>query len=154
MIGISDAQWGVYKNIIDNAHTFFNQDVVIWRRLRTGLQRYGEDDPNNNSYDDINLRCLITYNIFRTWPINKNTPSGLLDRENEVMMLNKQYLQDAGFINSDGFFDFDPGNDLFIHKGQVYRSMGETPISQAKEDPLHFYIVLIRQRTETGNSKY
>ena len=154
MAYINPAQWQVYKNIINSAHKTFNQDILTWRRLTTGLQVFGEDDPQNNTYEDIQLEVLITYNIFRTWPITQNTPDGLLDRENIVMMLNKKYLSDLGYLNADGYFQFDPGKDKFFHHGQEYRAMGETPVSQAGDDPLHFYIILIRQKTETGNSKY
>ena len=154
MQGISDNQWAAYENIINNAHNYFNKAKVVWHRLTTGLQRYGEDNKSNNTYEEITLECLITYNIFRTWPINENTPSGLLDRENIVLMINRKYLTDLGYLNTDGFFAFDPGQDYFTHMGQTYRAMGETAVSQTKSDPLHFYIILIRQKTETGNSKF
>ena len=154
MVGISKAQWQVYKDIINNAHNIFNKDIVTWRRLITGLQPFGEDDPSLNGTEDIQLETLITYNIFRTWPITQNTPDGVLDRENIVLMFTKKYLSDLGYLNSDGYFHFDPGKDLFIHHGQEYRAMGETPISQAYDDALHIYIILIRQKTQTGESKY
>lgn len=154
MAMINSSQWQVYKNIINKAHDIFNQDTIIWKKLTTGLQLYGEDDISNDAYTDIPLKVLITYNIFRTWPITQSTPDGIMDRENIVMMLNKKYLLDLGYLNSDGYFEFDPGRDKFFHHGQEYKAMGETPVSQAGDDPLHFYIILIRQKTSTGNSKY
>jgi hypothetical protein len=154
MVGISPAMWQVYKNIINKAHDIFNKDIVTWRRLTTGLQPFGEDDVSNDSFEDIDLEVLITYNIFRTWPITQNTPEGILDRENIVLMFTKKYLLDLGYLNADGYFAFNPGRDTFIHHGQEYRAMGETPISQAYDDALHIYIILIRQKTPTGNSKY
>jgi len=148
------AQWTQYKNVIDLASESFNQDVVIWRRHTRGFQRYGEDTKANENYTDISLNTLVAYNIFRTWPMNKESIGGALDSENIVLVLNKQYLEDLGYLNADGFFAMDPGKDLFIHRGMEYRASGETEVAQAGSEVLMFYVVLGREETPTGSDKY
>jgi len=103
---------------------------------------------------DVTLNCLIAYNIFRVWPMSKETVGGQLDAENIVLILNKKYLEDAGYLNSDGFFAMDPGMDRFIHRGLEYRASGETEVAQAGDQALMFYIVLAREETPTGSDKY
>jgi len=151
---LTAAQWASYKAIINRASESFNQDIVIWRRQTRNFQRHGEDTPSVPATEDINLDCLIAYNIFRTWPMTDETVSGALDKENITMLLNKKYLLDNGYLNADGFFEIDPGVDIFFHHGITYRSAGETEVAQAGDDPLMFYIVLAREETPTGSAKY
>lgn len=151
---ISTAQWQVYKNTINKAHDSFNQDSITWRRHSRGLQRYGEDTKANENYDNIVLKCLIAYNIFRTFPMTIETTSGALDAEHIVLMLNKKYLEDLGYLNNEDFFDMDPGKDEFFHRGIKYRAAGETEVAQAGDEPLMFYVVLKREETKTGEAKY
>jgi hypothetical protein len=82
------------------------------------------------------------------------TVSGALDKENIVAMLNRDYLDGLGYLTADGMIDIDPGVDIFFHLGLEYRSAGETPISQAGDNPLHYYLVLKREETPTGTDKY
>lgn len=154
MVKLSDAQWATYRKIINNAHNYLNQDTITWVSYSYGFQRYGEDNPTLKNTINIDLKVLISYNIFRTWPMTDETPSGAIDKESILVMLNKDYLSDLGYLNSDGFFNFSPGNDYFIHRGQKYRSSGETFVGQAKDDPLHIYLILKREKTETGKDKY
>jgi len=151
---LSSAQWQIYKNVINSAHDSFNQDDVTWRRHTLGFQRYGEDLSNNETWTDITLKALIGYNIFRVWPMTKESIGGASDSENILMILNKKYLEDLGYLNSAGFFDMDPGKDIFMHRGIEYRSSGETEVAQAGDKPLLFYIVLSREETSTGEHKY
>lgn len=151
---LTTAQWTAYRNIINQAAESFNNDTITWRRFTRGLQRYGEDDGSNNNYTDITLNCLIAYNVFRTWPMTSETTSGALDKENIVVILNKDYLDGLGYLNVDKFFKMDPGKDIFIHRGIEYRSAGETEISQAGDDPLLYYIILSREESNTGDQTY
>ena len=151
---ISVSQWQTYRNIINKAHDSFSQDNIIWHRYSRGFQRYGEDTKGNENCDDIVLKCLIGYNFFKTLPITKETASGALDGENIVLMLNKKYLEDLGYLNNDNFFDMDPGKDSFTHRGLKYRAAGETEVAQAGNEPLMFYVILKREETETGEAKY
>ena len=151
---ISNGMWQVYKNLINKVHDDFNQDTITWKRFIRGKQRYGEDDISHDNYTDINLLCLIAYNVFRTWPMTAKSVAGDLDKESIVVILNKKYLEDLGYLNTNSFFDMDPGKDKFIHHGLEYRASGETQVSQAKDEPLLFYIILSRQETPTGTGKY
>jgi len=152
MINLS--QWQSFKNIINKAHDSFNQDVVLWKRFTRSYQRYGEDVVGKDYFDDVSLNCLISFNVFRTWPISDETTSGVLDKENMVMILNKNYLDENGYLNDNGFFDMDPGKDYFIHMGIEYRSAGEIPVAQAHDENLLFYIILKRRETKTSGDKY
>ena len=151
---LTPAQWQAYKDVVNQAAASFNQDVVVWRRFTRKRARYGEDSDSDIHFVSINLPCLIAYNVFRTWPMTDETIAGALDQESLVMMVNKQQLSDLGYLNSNGFFDMDPGYDRFLHMGIEYRSAGETPISQAGDEPLHFYIILKRTDVPTGGDKY
>lgn len=148
---LTPAQWQAYKNIVNQASLSFNQDIVTWYKYTRSFQRHGEDDPSVSDHDQISLSCLMMYNDMRTWPITKVTEGGELDQQTMVMILNIQWLSDNGYLNSEGYFDMDPGMDYFIHMGIKYRAMGETPMSQAGDEPLHFYIVLEREEVPTGS---
>jgi len=154
MQGISDQQWAAYANIINNAHNFFNQDIITWVRHTYGLQRWGEDNKTLEKSISIDLKGLISYNVYRSWPMTKETESGTIDKESVLVIFNKNYLHGLGYINSNGNFNFDPGVDYFIHQGQKLRASGETPMSQAKDNPLLIGIILKRMETVTGSNKY
>jgi len=151
---LTTEQWTAYRNIINQASEGFNNDTITWRRFTRSFQRYGEDNDSNDNDTDIPLNCLIAYNVFRTWPMTDETTSGALDKENIVVIFNKDYLDGLGYLNADNFFEMDPGKDIFIHRGITYRSAGETEIAQAGDDPLLYYIVLSREETNTGEDKY
>jgi hypothetical protein len=153
-MGISIFQWQTYKGIINNAHTIFNQDSIDWVRHTHGLQRYGEDNRLLDKNSTITLKCLINYNVYRSWPMTKETESGAIDKESMAVMFNKAYLNGLGYINANNNFDFDPGLDVFIHQGQNFRASGETPAAQAYDDPLLVIIILKRMETNTGDKKY
>lgn len=150
---ISDLQWDIYKKIINDAHEDFNQDTITWVRQLHSMPRYGEDE-GNRSTGNITLKCLNAYNFFRTWPMTDESVAGKIDKESQVVMLNKEYLNGLGYLTVDGNFDFDPGADYFIFQGQKLTAAGETPLSQAYDDPLHIMLILKREPTPTGSPKY
>lgn len=152
MTYVTDAQWQEYKDIINGVHDDFNQDTLTWKKFTKSLNRYSEDD--SKAYTDISLKCLVQYNMFRTWPMTKETDSGALDKESIAVYLNSKYLSDLGYMNVEGSFEFDPGNDKFVFKGQEYRSAGETPVAQAKDEPLLTILILKRTPTNTASDKY
>lgn len=154
MSTITDAQWQAFRDAINSAHDFFNQDIVTWMKRVYGIQRFGEDDSTIPQYTPINLRCLISYNVFRTWPINEETTSGQLDKESVCMILNVNYLSGLGYLDPDGNLNFNPGDDYFIFQGQKYRATGDLPVSQAKDAPLLIYVILKRLGPNTGTIKY
>jgi len=151
---ISDAVWANYKAIINSVHNDFNQDIITWVRHTHGLQRFGEDNKTLNKTSHIDLKALISYNVYRSWPMTKETESGGLDEESMLIIFNKNYLNELGYINVNGNFAMDPGLDYFVHQGQKLKPAGETPAAQAKDDPLLVYIIVKRMETLTGSNKY
>lgn len=148
---ITDAEWAEYRDIIDEAHSDFNQQVIkLWKK-DPGIDRYQENDV---TYTDTDLLCLIQYNIFRTWPMAKDTPSGILDEESIAIYLNITYLNSISMLTADGNLKFDPGVDYFELQGLRYRSAGETPVAQAKNQPLMLLLILKRIPINTAEGKY
>jgi hypothetical protein len=148
---ISNASWNQYKNIIDGVHFDFNQDTIIWKRYSFGQPRYGEDQ-DNWVFEEIPIKGLMRYNYFQAWPINKPSMTGELDDANTYLILNISYLRRNNWLTPAGNLNYTKGKDLFIHQGIEYRPMGETPLSQAKDIPLHIGIILERQEILTGNT--
>jgi hypothetical protein len=148
---IPDSIWTKYKDIINNAHDDFNKDIISLFTTKKSLDRFSE---GKLGYDSIDLECLVQYNVFRTWPMTKGTTSGDLDEESITVYLNNKYLSTIGLISTSGNFKFNPGSDYFIFKGQRYRSSGETPVSQAKDEPLFTLLILKRTPTRTSEEKY
>lgn len=144
---ISKTSWDRYSKII---HDFVDQDAglqeFIWLRIKNGNTRYvlpqlhGEDAPH--IFDPIKLKGLFHYNYVRTWPYNLYTPSGALDNTNMVLYITKKQLEDNNYLDQYGRWDFDNISDRFIVKGQVYKPAGDTPVAQASDDNLLFFIVL------------
>lgn len=148
---VSDAKWDAFRDLIKDAHDTFNQDTITWRRATKSVPRYFEDNIIT-SYTNIELQCLIGFNSFRTWPLTKHTESGELDEQNMYAMFSKDYLEELGYLNSEGYFNFKAGADLFIHRGILYKPEGDTFFSQAGSDPLHVVIVLSREELFTGDA--
>lgn len=149
---ISNAEWANFRNIINGVHEDFNQAILIWKKLDKKIDRFKEEAA---SYTDIQLKCLIQYNVFRTWPMTVETDAGSLDGESITVFINNKYLSDLGYLLPNSSFKFDPGVDLFDYKGQLYRSSGETPVSQV-DNNLDLFTMLILKRipTETSQPKY
>lgn len=61
-------------------------------------------------------------------------------------MISKQYLADRGYLDSNGYFDFNWAEDRFIINGIPYRPTGDTNVSQAKDEAIVFLIILKRDR--------
>jgi hypothetical protein len=151
---MNDAQWANFKSVIDQAHSYFNQQAITWMRLSNNLQRYGEGSDKSNKYTAINLKCLVGSNFFRTWPVTTGSSSGEVDKENMVAIFNMQYLDDLGYITADQQFAFRPNEDYFIMNGQRYRSAGDILTAQAKDKNLMLYVIMRREETMTGEPKY
>lgn len=147
--------WAKYRQIINDASATFNNEILIWNRLSIRLDRDGEDaSASANSFNQINLNALLQYNIFRTWPIDKSTDTGMINNQSLLIIFNKDYLASLGYINANNNFDFDPGNDFFTIHGVDYKPMGDTPAGQADNDPLFIYIVCERMRVSSGNNLF
>lgn len=140
--------WNRYKNTIDWFATQANNVNIIWHRYVKQLDRYGEGLVD--SYIDVELPVLISYNYVRTWPIAKNTETGQIDSENCEMYLNKQQLADLGYLNESGYFNFNPDMDRFTLNGIDYRAQGDTEASQAGSTELFQLVILLRIPKSSG----
>jgi len=149
---VSSAQWARYKKIIDKAHGSFNQDTLIWIKYNDSVPRYNEELGENGTR--IELKALIGYNSFRTWPITRRDNAGELDNQNMVAYINRQYLIDLGYTTPQGYFNFRPDKDYFIHRGLRYKAEGDTLLSQAYDDPLLVLIVLKREELKNGETMF
>jgi hypothetical protein len=136
-----------YKNIIDAAHHQLNQETLLWKRHLNNFERYGEDSEVDSA-DTIELKCLIQYNYFRSWPIGRDTPSGNLDMQTMLVYFNRRYLMELGYIEPDGMFAFSEEFDHFIHHGLKYKAKGYSPAAQAGNQPLFVFIILEREELE------
>jgi hypothetical protein len=154
MGNIGKARWNKYKNLINKIHKEFNQDTLTWRKhTPQGVTQFNEGIENN--YEDFELKILIGYNSYRTWPITKhNQDTGEIDNQNLVVYINVSYLKELGYTDQHGYFQFNPANDKFIHRGIIYKGEGDTFLSQASDEPLLFILVLRREEEITGKSRF
>lgn len=149
---ISPAKWAQYKAIVNNAANSFNQSVLIWVRGVDKIEAFREEE--HESGNRVNLKVLIGFNSFRTWPITMQSQSGELDNQNMLVYINKQYLRDLGYLTSTNYFNFSPDIDYFIYQGIRYKCEGDTPVSQASDDELHVTLILHREEVLTGNGRF
>lgn len=149
MAFLSDATWDRYKSII---REFNKEDVgeqpIEWHRYQGNISRYGED--NNDNYEIINLKGLCHYNYFRSWPINKPTVSGEIDKESLLVYFSKEYLNELGYLTVNNNFTFDGGKDYFYIDGVRYKAHGDSQTAQANNETLLIFIILERQERQTG----
>lgn len=142
---ISKSTWDKFENIINN---FIDNDVgkqeIIWARKVKFPGRFGED--NNNDFFIEKLEVLCNYNAFRNWPMNKDSASGETDLENLCILISRKQLETKGYINSQGYIDYDWSEDRFILHGVVYKPSGDTEISQTTDHNILFQIILKRDR--------
>ena len=103
-----------------------------------------EDDSPR--YYNIPIEALCYYNAFRNWPINKATVSGELDDENLSILISKNYIEQIGYLNQEGYWNFNWSEDRFVINGIVYKPSGDTQVSQAKDEALVFLVILKRDR--------
>jgi hypothetical protein len=135
------------------AQDTFGQAKLIWQRESgTIVSKFNEEE--SNSFTTIELKALMLYNTFRTWPLDRHEGTGELDDQNVVALLNVDYLKEQGYLTPQGYFDFQPSKDKFVHLGILYEAEGDTAVAQAKEDPLHIYLILRRQETKTGKKRF
>ena len=153
MAFLTAADWQDYEDCI-NEFSMEDSHVqdVIWQRLATNLSRWGEDDNVVRTNQLIN--GLAQYNYFKSWPTNQTTVSGEIDKESLLLWLNIKYLTDNGWMTANGQFNFRPGEDRFVIRGEVYKALGDSQAAQAKDKPLEIFIVLKKEETDTGDLAY
>lgn len=150
---ISDQEWADYERDINLFHNDAFQQEIIWHRTLLSISQNGEDD-NPTNMEPITLRCLIQYNDFRSWPINKETVGGELDSESMLVFINLAYLGTLGYLNSFGQFEYRPDLDRFEVNGVTYVDKGNSQTAQSKSNPLLHFLVLKREELTTPNNIY
>lgn len=144
--------WNMHINAINSWHEDAFQEEIIWERAVTTRDYDGED--NNLRPESITLKGLVSYNFFRTWPIDQATDTGEIDKQSCLVMLNLKWLNEQGYLNEEKHLDYDPGHDKFIINGISHVPSGDSPISQAYDNPLLFFIILKREEIDTGFTRY
>lgn len=151
LVGATD--WAAFESLIStDAHDTFFQQSIVWKRQRTRLDVYGEDNEAG-LYDSITLKCLLNYNYMRTWPITKVTESGETDEQSIQIFFSKKYLRDLGYLNGDDYFIYNSGTDKFIIDGLLMKPMGDSSVSQAEGGALLISVIVVRQPTITGKDR-
>lgn len=141
--------WTEYRDTINSAMGSMAQQPVTWRRYRRKMARFGED--GDITYDDIELRAIISYDDWRIWPYNRGTASGTMDYGHAALIFNKDYLFGLGFLNDEGYFNCDTGYDRFVVNGITYKSLGDTLMAQAGDDTVLLQMIIQREDLKTGN---
>jgi len=147
MAKVNPNTWLKYKGCIDSFHEDAFQEQILWLRHKGEVDRFGEDKIGT-AFDQIVIRGLLQYNVFRNWPLTKMSETGQLDNENAVLYLNLEYLKVAGLTDNGNYLVFNPSTDMFVHRGKVYKSYGDTQAAQAMDSPLLFKMVLRREATD------
>ena len=149
MAYVKDKIWERYKNIVNK---FINEDAgkqeFLWLRKIEQPSAFAED--SSPSYVPIHLEGLFHYNYIKTWANNRlrDTVSGELQYDDQVLYISKNYLDSLGYINKYGYWDFNWAEDRFIVNGKVLQPGGDTQVAQAKDEALLFFIVLQRMSPE------
>lgn len=142
---VPNKSWDRYKKIITS---FMNVDAgrqtILWAKNVNQLLTHGEDYIPK--YHQIEIEALCYYNAFRNWPIDKPTISGELDEENLSILVTVDYIRQIGYLNADGYWDFNWSMDRFVINGIVYKPSGDTQVAQAKDQALVFMVILKRDR--------
>lgn len=142
---VSNKVWDKYKRIITD---FLDLDAgrqdITWAKSVNQFLDHSED--NIPKYYNISIEALCYYNSFRNWPINRATISGELDDENLSILVSRSYIERLGYLNQNGYWDFNWVEDRFIINGITYRPDGDTQVAQAKDTALVFLVILKRDR--------
>ena len=149
---MSQENWDMHNNAINDWHEDAFQEDIIWLKNYINRDYHGEDD--NHKFDTITLKGLVTYNFFRSWPIDMATDTGEIDKQSCMVMFNLKWLGDNGHLNADGQLDLNPGDDKFILNGVTHVPSGDSHISQAYDNPLLFFLILKREEISTGQTRY
>lgn len=142
---VSLSQWAKFKAIQDGFHAEVGQNIITWVRTTTkSIPKMGNDEDNKYTAN-MDLVCLFDYNVKRVWPLTKYTDTGEEDKQSEVAILSKTYLESLNLLDINGNFAYNPAEDKFIHKGITYYSAGDTFVSQLPGNDDLFYFLVLRR---------
>lgn len=142
---VPNAAWDKYKDIISR---FMNQDAarqtIIWARHVNQMLSHGEDYIPK--FFNVEIEGLCNFNYFRSWPINVETVTGELDEENLSVLISRDYLQEHGYLDKNGYWKLNWSQDRFVIEGQIYKPFGDSNIAQAKDESVCFMVILRRDK--------
>ena len=78
----------------------------------------------------------------------RDTISGELQYDDQVLYISKNQLETLGYLNKYGYWDFNWAEDRFIVNGKVLQPGGDTQVAQAKDEALLFFVILQRMSPE------
>lgn len=139
---LSPAQWDKFNKAINLASDTFNNTSILWHRKVVQPFNYGEE---SRQYSSIVLRCLVDYNDTMRVPFDKISASGKLSDTYIAVFFNNQHLKDVGFLDINGIFVFNPGEDYFEFDGDTWVDSGNTPASPSDIHSLHTIMILVRK---------
>lgn len=144
---VPDTVWDHYKSLVSQfIDTDSGRQEITWKKYIDIPLPYGED--SGAKYIDIPLQVLIGYNSFRTWPINKTSVAGETDEQNMAIYISANLLRELGYLDSSGYWNMDRSRDRFVVNGILYKMSGDTQVSQAKDTPLLFQVILKREEDQ------
>lgn len=146
---VGSANWAMYKQLMRDAQETFGKKTITWKKMVSGLDRFGEDNPTS-TFNTITLEVLLQYNVFRTWPLDANSDLGKVDKESVMVIINREYLEENNWLTANGNLAFDAGKDRFIIDGITYKCDGFTDTSQDQTDPLWTSLILLRDKEITA----
>lgn len=152
MAFMTPADWQRYEDVINEWQGDAFQQTITWKKRATTVDPNGED--SNVRYEEEELKGLIHYNHFRSWPLTGYTETGELDKQNCMVFFNIAYLQSLGYALDEGKFEFEQAFDRFIVNNIEYQAAGDSQAAQAHEKPLFIFIVLKRTDQPTGSKTY
>lgn len=145
---ISERDWASFKSAIDISKDDFADKPTIWKRLVASLNRFQEDEAQ--SFDDIPLPVQCNYNYMRSWPISQFTPAGELDKQSAQLLINKTWLREHGYLNAADYWDANFDYDRLVMDGFTWKMVGDTSVSQIKDDDLFISVIVKREEKPTG----
>lgn len=143
---ISEAEWQQYEDDINSFNDDAMQQPITWVKSISIFDALGREKLKTKT---VELKGLINYNHFRSWPINKESITGQIDKESMLLYLNHKYLLESGYIGESGTFDFKADLDKFIVDGFEYSAKGNSQTAQTKNKTLLHFIVLKREEKLT-----
>jgi hypothetical protein len=152
MSHISPEEWALYEDTINDFHDDAFQQPIT---LSLCIRQAGQFSADSTAlYEDKEIKGLILYNHFRSWPINTQTITGEIDKESVLLFLNTEYLRSLDLVNDNGLLKFKPANDYFTIDGLRYKPSGDSKTAQTNDKTLLNFVVLRRDIINTGQSKY
>lgn len=146
---MTDADWAQHTATINSHWAQAAQHPITWVRKISTRQKYGED--GNTKTEEVPLLGLVQANAFRTWPSTLPSQTGELDKENAALIFSREYLEGLGYMNANGYFNFDPGHDRFIDEGKVYKAFGDIAMAQSSTQGILVMIIVKREEQLTGD---